>query len=226
LFEDLNGTLKHLVHGTQHVGLQVQANFGLATNLSNIIRSCPGGLLKDLCLKMYSPTKRLNISYIINEFTHVVGPVVKNLDLEPIIQHLISSQIQGTVCYFKRLRLHSCLHIIAADSTGRKLSSHVVYSINSSVFYGILQAFLRVTQCKCSDMCDCPAEYLCVIKRLTTETAFETLEPPCPVKSVLRCSVSDLVDIVNVSSLSDVCVSVNFNNQSYVVSRPYRLNLQ
>ncbi|KAE8741326.1 hypothetical protein FOCC_FOCC013147 [Frankliniella occidentalis] len=132
LFEDLNGTLKHLVHGTQHVGLQVQANFGLATNLSSIIRSCPGGLLKDLCLKMYSPTKRLNISYFINEFTCVVGPVVKDLNLEPIIQQVIMSNIQGTVSYFKRLRLHSCLSDSSAAGVEAFDNVHVSNEIEIS----------------------------------------------------------------------------------------------
>ncbi|KAK3918469.1 L-carnitine dehydrogenase [Frankliniella fusca] len=226
LFEDLNGTLKHSVHGTQYVGLQVQANFGLATNLSNIIKSGPAGLLQDLCLKMYSPTRRLNISYCISEFTSVVGPVLTELNLEPIIQQTISSTINRTVHYFKRLRFHSCLYVIESDSTGRKSSSYVVYSGRNNLQFGILQAFLRVTQCQCSEQCDCPAEYFAAIKRLNTEIAFETLAPVAVVKSVVKCSVSDLVDIVNICTLKDVCVNVNFNDTCYLIRRSYRLNLQ
>lgn len=174
---------------------------------------------------MFSPAQRLNITHHINQFSGVVSPIVKELNLDPIIQELISN-VNGTVTYFKRLKWNSCLYITAGDCTGRKSSSFVMYTLNDSFYYGDLQAFLKVTQCHCSSFCDCFAAYRAVIRRLVTNVPFKTFVPASPTVSVLEYSFSNLVDIVNVSSLCDVCVNLKFNDKSYIVKRPYRLNLQ
>lgn len=225
LFEGLNGTLKHLVHGTQHIGLQVKCNFGLATRLSSIIDSCANETVKTICLEMCSPFKRLHITEFIDQFTGVVGPIVKQIDLDDSVQNLLSS-IQGNLFFFNRLKMHSCLYLSQTVSSGRKLSSHVMYNYNNSVYRGLLLAFLKVTQCKCRDNCNCPAEYQAIIRKCNTENPFSTLTTATVVQSIVKFHLSETLHIVPVSSLRDVCVLVVFNDTRYLVCRAYKLNLQ
>lgn len=217
LFEGLNGT--------QFVGLQVKSNFGLATRLSSIIDSCADEALKNFCLEMCSPFKRLNFTERVNELTSVVGPIVKDMVLDDRVRNFLSN-VNGNLSFFHKIRFDSCLYFSEAVSTGRKLSSHVLYIHNNVPCYGLILAFLKVTQCQCLNTCKCPAEYYAIIRKFNTENPFSTLRTATVIKPVVKCNQSDVLQLVPVTALRDVVVKVEFNDICYLVSRPYRINLQ
>ncbi|KAE8736753.1 hypothetical protein FOCC_FOCC017792, partial [Frankliniella occidentalis] len=61
MFENLNGALKYVMHGTQQAGVQVQNYFEILTQLPTMIKDLEPSKLKDHCLKMSSANARLNI---------------------------------------------------------------------------------------------------------------------------------------------------------------------
>ncbi|KAE8739390.1 hypothetical protein FOCC_FOCC015112, partial [Frankliniella occidentalis] len=67
MFENLNGALKHVVHGTQQAGVQVQNYFELLTQLPTMIDNLQPSKLKNLCKKMSSCNARLNIHQCIGD---------------------------------------------------------------------------------------------------------------------------------------------------------------
>ncbi|KAK3918221.1 Putative F-box protein [Frankliniella fusca] len=226
LFEDLNGTLKHLVHGTQHIGLQVQSNFGLVTRLPYLIKACNKETLKNYCLQMYYPVKRLKVTFSIDYLTHVIGIVSKASTLAPVHQQCIN-RFPGNVSYFKRLKKNSTLFVSMSEKEGKKLSSYVFYNSNGNEYHGILQTFFKVSQCNCTDaLCACPTLFYALLLRVNTVKPLQTLSPETVIDSVFQYTVSGNVDVIPVTDLTDTCVQVAFADKQYIVIRPTRQNTQ
>lgn len=226
LFEDLNGMLKHLTHGTQHIGLQVQSNFGLVTRLSFLIKSCQDGALKNLCLQMYAPFKRLKVYFSINSFTDVVGVPSRVFTFQPILAQCMRNYL-GNISYFKRLKVNSTLFVVLSACEGRKLSSHVLYKFNGDVYQGILHVFFKLSHCECiAVLCQCPTLFYAVLQRLVTMNPFKTLYIESTVKSALMYTVSENVDVIPIHDIIDICTQVSFSGKDYVIVRPNQLSTQ
>ncbi|KAE8739815.1 hypothetical protein FOCC_FOCC014683, partial [Frankliniella occidentalis] len=86
-FENLNGSLKYLVHGTQHAGLQIQNNFELLTQLPNHLNNLAPFSLKEFSLEMLSPHARLRVTERIESGICIVGSIRQN-----VLKNLFSEQ--------------------------------------------------------------------------------------------------------------------------------------
>lgn len=194
MFEDLNGILKKLVHGTQFAALQVNCNFELVTRLAVIISELTEGNVKRLCKKMSSRYERLNLTENIGVNVDVVGPVVKHLELDEIF-HTCIQNIQGNVCFFERLKVHNLLYIAKMDSFGIK-DPYVIYTNNGFSYHGRVQIFVRVSECNCSCVCSCAAKYFAVVQKFDCTSVFKTLRPYAVILSTVSFKESNTIDLV------------------------------
>lgn len=60
-FENLNGQLCRLVHGTRFAGLQIQSNLGLLRNMTSVINTIHNKTVKAFCMNAMSHGRRLLI---------------------------------------------------------------------------------------------------------------------------------------------------------------------
>lgn len=215
-FEDMIGCLKQMVHGTQHTALQVKSTFELVSRVSVIFERLTSGAYKDLCRKMFDKFSRLKLSICISPNTYVVGSILRNLQINDITDTAIST-VRGNIFFFNRLKKSDILYIASCNTKGNKNSSVAVYDENDSQKIGVIQTFLRVSQCMCENLCDCDSEYKAVIQRFHSMTEFHTLEPPSQISFVLTCNLSNNIDIVPIETLCNVCVLCSVENKEYVV---------
>ncbi|KAE8746706.1 hypothetical protein FOCC_FOCC006569 [Frankliniella occidentalis] len=200
VFENLNGALKYLIHGTQFVGLQVQTNFELLALLPTLIDKLSNTKVKDFCTKMTSPSARLRITESLGNNIYVIGPMVKT----------------GPTCTFKLLKVNSVLFVSASEKVTKKDSSFVSYKCNDIKNRSIITTFENVTECQCSSLCACPGEYFAVINRVNCSVAFQTLEPVYDVFNTFIYTNSDIIDRVPINSLIGLCVNVLVENKCYI----------
>lgn len=72
-FEDINGRLSNLIHGTRHVGIQIYSNLSIITQLPLMIRSLKDGKAKEFCTSMAKKRYRLKVKEKVSPRVYVVG---------------------------------------------------------------------------------------------------------------------------------------------------------
>lgn len=228
MFEDMNGALKQLVHGSQYVGLQIVSTFELLTRLPVFISELSPGKVKEFCTRMSSPFARLNVCEHLKHGLVAVGGYYKAVPLSQLVQPLASSII-GNILYFKKLASPSFYYecISLNDLQRKKSSSHVGYIHNGIYCHGILHIFIRVSHCHCTDAsCRCDAEYYAFIQRLDCTPAFSTLFPNIQIFSILSVKETQLIDRVNLKDIVSVCVKMKIDAAQYVADFVNKQDLQ
>lgn len=145
-FEDLNGKLVNLAHGTRHAGLQIAKNLSTFSLLDKKIDELPEGRVKLLCQQLTQKSNRIFITESVNG-VHVVG----YLDVKPkVYNDSIScqiSQIYVSPCKFStfsRLYKDKTLYVSSSYERGSKVSSIVNYEENRICKFGQLLCFVKV----------------------------------------------------------------------------------
>ncbi|KAE8741791.1 hypothetical protein FOCC_FOCC012680 [Frankliniella occidentalis] len=75
-FENVNGVLSRLVHGTRFAGSQIQSNLGLLRKIPSIINSLQNNVVKSYCSKVMSYRRQLAITLKLASKTFVIGKIV------------------------------------------------------------------------------------------------------------------------------------------------------
>lgn len=148
-FERLNGSIKDLANGTQHIGLQIQTNFELITRIPFLawlkITPLVTGALQEFCLQMLSPFGRLKLSDCISQNRFVTGSFVRTnceIDVNSIVLPYVCG-ILGQVLFFKRMKTEFAYFVVESDNPGNKPSCFVSYICDNIVYHGILQLFVK-----------------------------------------------------------------------------------
>ncbi|KAJ1522999.1 hypothetical protein ONE63_002135 [Megalurothrips usitatus] len=200
-YENLNGVLKYIVHGTQYVGLQVQNNFELITNVNVMLGNLQPSNFKDFCIEMASNKLRVRVVEELGNGLFILGPVV----------------LEGNVSYFRKLKVNADIYVShSVNATRKKDSSFVKYYFNEHIHYGIVHIFVKLTTCACLGICLCAGECFALIQRLDCKLPFQTLFPNEIISTVSKYTVSNIVDKVPVSAISSQCVNVIVNDSCYV----------
>lgn len=200
MFENLNGILKSLVHGTQYAGLQVQNNFEIFSQLSTLVDNLQPGRLRDFCMKMMSPNARLHISERIDHDTCIVGTMKSS----------------GNTVSFSRLKVKSCLYVCRSERETKRNSSFVSYKLDGTVYRGILSGFEKTPNCQCVNDCTCP-KYVAMVKRLVSEIAFRTVWPVHDIFSTHSYNETGTVDRIPISDIIGLCVEVSIEENHYTI---------
>ncbi|KAK3925530.1 ADP,ATP carrier protein 1 [Frankliniella fusca] len=145
LFEDLNGRLAAMVHGTNHACLQVARSLTMAQRLPVLIESLSDGCAKIFCEKLLYKWKRQSINEYLQPGTFSVGKYNEAVSYPDLLKELLSN-LYGFLPHFLTFhRLYHCKQLFVAKSYSRssRVSSHVKYRLVSTNFGEIL-TFVRV----------------------------------------------------------------------------------
>ena len=101
--ESLNGKLVRMVHGTRHVGLQMQSAVAHGLILPYLVSKMPESKAKTFCERLLSSKKKQKLTAISRDFS-VIGNLV-DCDIVPEdVRNVLAGHDYGNVRIFYRLR--------------------------------------------------------------------------------------------------------------------------
>ncbi|KAK3910289.1 Glutamate-1-semialdehyde 2,1-aminomutase [Frankliniella fusca] len=153
-FEDLNGKLANLAHGTRHAGLQIAKHLNLFSDLDLKVSELPEGLPKSFCEKI-SKKSRLCISEKISENMFIVGNYdnAPNAFCDCIGNRL--SVVFGEPCNFStfsRAFYNKQLFVTSSYTRGSRVSSFIKCNDSGHVFLAEILSFVRVNMAFSQDV--------------------------------------------------------------------------
>lgn len=103
-------------------------------------------------------------------------------------------------------------------------SSWAKYTVNGEAHIGIIKIFIKITECNCRQLCECPSEYSAIIQKCNTiQNCLAELNEEELVLIPHMYEVIEELDeycVVNIAELECVCYSTkindNLNTHSYV----------
>ncbi|KAK3932736.1 Phosphoglycerate kinase, partial [Frankliniella fusca] len=198
-YEDMNGRLLQLVHGTRHAGLQIHANLSMVTHLPLMVHNLENGNVKQYCQRLRYKWMQFKISSRIADNQFCIG-AVKPLsptdywmltEISQVTLHPTANNIQ----VFERLYKDGILYVYENYKKTHRVSSYVKYDCHSSKELGNIVTFVKITETS--------SDYYAVLKRLQSSHPFSSgLGPVRHLHEIHSPHVC--IDVVPVSSLKTV----------------------
>ncbi|KAE8742233.1 hypothetical protein FOCC_FOCC012248 [Frankliniella occidentalis] len=144
-FEDLNGKLANLAHGTRHAGLQIARNLSTFSELPLKIEQLPEGPAKSFCQSLSHKSRTLNITEKISDSIFVIG----KFDMQPNNLESLDQRLRNVYdemyhfSTFSRLYFNGLVYVASSYTKGSRVSSFVSYGDNC-VSYGEMLTFVKV----------------------------------------------------------------------------------
>ncbi|KAE8737297.1 hypothetical protein FOCC_FOCC017241 [Frankliniella occidentalis] len=206
-YENINGVLARLVHGTRYAGLQIQTNLGLLRNVPKLINSLVNSDVKMFCQSAMSHHNRLAVTEKLDANTYVIGKFQEDHHIDPVYLRILEKAFPNiTPYFFFRLKKTGFLYVSKDYDRGVRDSSNIKYSFQNSIFYGCIKVFVKIEQ-----------QYYAVIHRYVTSYPFYVDQPVrAVILSLLKCSVTEQVDIVPVVDLQCVCFKMCVDSITYI----------
>ena len=214
-FEDFNGQLRRLFHGTQHIERQIAFAVSVHQSLPELLQVLkPGTSERDLFLKL-TEKKPQTTSEHICDGVYVVGAFYSR-PFTPEEERALMLVVGNfdSVLFFKRLyKDHQIIHSTEYRATTRRNNTVVRYSKD---FFGIVKTLSRV-QKNCGECFAYalvkPMERADVVDQRCSFNHMVTLKSPS--NTLVAVSVQDILDV-------GIHVSVN-DDMSYVSCLPNRV---
>lgn len=208
-FENINGLLARLVHGTRYAGCQIQSNLGILRKIPSMINSLQNNAVRMYCATVMSYRKKLSVSLQLATKTFVIGKIIQDYTFNNI-QYLDILRIEfpnSKLNFFFRLKKDGFLYVAEEYVRGIRDSSNVVCKLSTGEkILGSIKIFVRITDCQCvSGVCDHPSWCYALVQRYVFYYPFKVENPPATIFSIVRCtSVADY-SVVEISNLNGVC---------------------
>jgi len=171
MFEDMNGRVGRLVHGTRHPAHQICSNLSIVTKLPLVVSSVKNEKVKIFCLGLRFKSMQLNVSEKISDDMSVIGDL-KNVSDDTIFVTNFLSQMGftsegSTVKVFDRLCKNKILFVSSRYKVTLQDSSFVKYMCSGTYDYGKIITFVKVENLG-------NLQYLAIVEKLQVTTSFET----------------------------------------------------
>ncbi|XP_053398926.1 uncharacterized protein LOC123537936 [Mercenaria mercenaria] len=191
-FEDLNGDLRSLFHGTTKIELQIAEAVTIHQQLPLLIMAIPkSSEINPLYQRLTKHHKYKNREYI-NTSSLAVGTQVECQllpDTRQRIQHLIGP-VQNVYKFYRLLIGSTMFHSKMYLSATKRNSYTIEYVQDSMSYFGKILYFLKVdTESSCS-------KYLAVVKRF--EKVECNVKLPCHFFQVRELMETDIIEVQNI----------------------------
>lgn len=204
-FEDLNGDLRSLFHGTTKIELQIASAVIIHQQLPLLVKNIPKGSEIDLLYQRLTKHHKYKNREYINTSSLAVGTQVECqllADTRQRIQHLI-----GPFCnvykFYRLLSGGTMFHSKSYLSVTKRNSYTVEYIKDTISYFGQILYFLKVdTESSCS-------KYLAVIKRF--ENVECTVKLPCHFFQVKELIETDIIEVQNIVDMYYFACLTNSN---------------
>jgi len=218
-FEDMNGRLASLIHGSRFADLQIFERLSIVTDLPLLISNMPEGPAKMYCIKLHQKFIILKLNGKIAEHVYCVGSMSGLTDArvanELVIQGIVTEARVKFVQVFHRLLKNGLLYIANSYGRGQRVSSYAQYG----ACFGNIECFVRVSVCECLVVCACPQKYFAVINPLETAVAFQN--EVVSVGHIFTCKLSEGCNIVEIFDLSAIMYKCAFSAaDTFYLSKP------
>ncbi|KAE8749145.1 hypothetical protein FOCC_FOCC004051 [Frankliniella occidentalis] len=165
-YEDLNGKICHLFHGTRYVGVQIASAATIVQKLSFVIDEMNESAVKTFCENLRKTRKTYKKLEDIAPGFFVVG-TLSAMPCPPL--NVIFSDLRirgGHFQVFTRLWRKGILFVAECYTRATKRqSSFVTFKKDEEIHLGSIKSFVRWSNCQCNKKCVCqPAQYFCLIQ--------------------------------------------------------------
>lgn len=218
-YEDINGKILKLVHGTTHIESQIASAHIFLIKMRRKIDELPEGLICDFIADFKHQVKiyeRIAIG------CYSVGSYKRILRLPLCIQQtLMNSHLPlENVHTYLRLLKDSKLFISEMYNRAKStLSSCVVYEKNQVEKLGVIHCFVKISECVCGDHCVCEGEHFVIITEMIKDGSFHVrgdAKLRVTLSHLHKCHRGSVIDAIPVASLKSVCVQINVDNRSVI----------
>ena len=220
-FEDLNGQLKRLVHGTTHAVLQICSSLSQIVHLPVMIETLDHNNDVRLYCEAVLSKKRLPINEVISDAICTVGKYLHCRQVPPIVHNaFINANIVLPANVSQFFRLKKGRLVFYADSYGRTLktmSSTARFVLENQSRFGIIQTFVRTSACDCGRVCRCRANYYAIVTSLNCVAPFHIVHPRLTLSYVLEATEGDPL-AVPIDHLDTLCVCVKIRNKMFITN--------
>lgn len=158
-WEDLNGKLVKLVHGTRYAALQIAKASACIMNLPLIVSQLPAGPVHSYCDYLLNSKRQVKIAEIISNTEQAVGVYSHSPNVPLQLQLLLQASCNlegGKVSIFYRLKKKGLLYCsLSYERATQKNSSYVSYEAGNSSGLCAVDYFVKWTPCDANCVVDC-----------------------------------------------------------------------
>ncbi|KAJ1530915.1 hypothetical protein ONE63_005754 [Megalurothrips usitatus] len=227
-YEALNETLRRFSQGINQEENQVMSAASLFLHVSKLkpVQPSIGRPAHAFCekLSLSRSGQQLEVHSVHGHFC-VVGKM-RHTPVLPEILYVAIAPLKLTAqnyCMFDRI-LNTRRNILFSSSSfdqgSKNVSCCVKYQKNNGAFFGRVHSYLRVTDCKCTDVCtncDDP-DFYAIIHKLHVQPAYRA-EPGGFIPFIHRCAEMNEYEAVRIECLSFVCflIEIADRHDAFVV---------
>lgn len=223
-YENLNGELLKLVHGTWHIETQIATAHEQFIKMSRLINEMPRGSVHTFCL---SKKRQVKIIEQIFPSCYSVG-TYKNSRRLPniIITAMHNSRIPETVSWWQYFRLlkNGYLYVSQMYKADLQTESSVVQYVNNEgqTHHAKVQCFIKTIHQNCNEqLCQCEhrEKHYAIIQKIATDNAFVIRGDNNTADTnffLQKCHETDNFIAIQVETLKCVCVYMKIDNQMYI----------
>lgn len=218
-FEDLNGQIRSLIHGSLYAGSQLSSKLSLFLQLPLMIDNLRCGLVKEYCKKIGKKWKRLRLIEKMSENTFSVGKYSKLIEFPGWLVQVLGNLEYTSVFSFERMTLNGILIVSETYRQSKSYCSfYMSYTYNGNVYSGLVKTFIKITKCSCIQNCLCPGNFFAVANMYESEHPFSTTNPPVEITHIKKCIATNVNHLVPIDCILNVCIRVEVNNKLYLCS--------
>ncbi|XP_034241780.1 uncharacterized protein LOC117645631 [Thrips palmi] len=232
-WEDLNGKLIKLVHGTRYAGLQIAKAASCVMNLPIYVKKLPDGAVKSYCDNLLYSKRKVKVAEIISEIEEAVG-TYKHFHTVPYRLRLLLQTslglVQGKVSLFQRLKRKGVMYYCTSyGRSTKKNSSFLLYEDEQFSGFCAVDFFLKWTSCNdnCVQGCrQCNAQFLFVGTRYEREiwAVHDMDDIRLPYCSKVRPTEDSVV--LPISCIAGLCHFVQIDNEEFILTDINRLEVE
>ena len=223
-FEDMNGVLLDLFHGTQNVDIQIMYSINIIQNMPKMLACIENSKHMDFAnrLRHKNPQKKLTLVKSVDSY-----PLGKNFDMNitPEIYAKLLAEIgyrPTNVYFYKRISLRGATLHSSMYSRVQVRDSFTVKYINSDNMtpcFGSIWYFLLAKKCKCKEtscMCESTLVGAMYIHDQVKESIVERNPLTVNVPHITVTRRTNNLRLINVCNIVSIMVNVNFDETNHL----------
>ncbi|KAJ8671106.1 hypothetical protein QAD02_002365 [Eretmocerus hayati] len=224
-FENMNGVLKKLVHGTKYAETQICSSVALFLDHAELKRkySKEGSPVHSFCIDLES-SRRLKVEKI-SKNIFAVGKLKKSLTLSDSLLYCFRNiEIDAQkVHIFHRLLMNGRVIDCSSYNRNRKTRSSVVkYTLDGVLHTRNIDVFVKVCQCACGRDCEECEVDVCqsyaIVRKYETSTVFECDVAHADVPFILSSNqVIESTRAIPVACIDEILFEIRVKDKVFIV---------
>ena len=227
-FEDMNGQLKNLVHGSTSPELQISSSISFLLSMVTFKQkfmeeNSEAANFYDTLDYRYGRLHR----HIISKSLYIIGTTKSNDYFNDKMKQLlrkINDKENSDTRYitFQRLLNKKYLYnSVEYKRPKRTTNCYISYEYNNETEIGQILKFVRSTQCKCRKLCHCEADHYAIIEKYSKKLYFDTKVKKSSVQHIFEIKKkSNKLQIVDVKYLRQICYFYQTDDNRLLCSLP------